>query len=266
MILAAYLTTSFVVGGIGALFLLQSKDKAEARIMLGMATMMAAIIAPLQIVMGDLQGLNTLKYQPVKVAAMEGLWSTQKGADLLLFAWPNEAEEKNYYEIKIPKLSSLILTHSFDGEVQGLKDWPKEDRPPVLPVFLSFRVMVGLGMAMFFMGLYSALQYVRGNLFSDFYLHACWVLMIPSGFIALLAGWFVTEIGRQPYTAYGVIRTIHSVSPSIQGAQVAWSLACFVLMYFFVFGAGTYYILKLIIQGIPKKNEHKNSFSEYAAV
>lgn len=251
MIIAAYLTTAFVVGGVGAYYLWDKRHIPQARIMLGMAVLMAAVVAPLQLVVGDSHGLNTLKHQPAKIAAMEGLWETTKGADLLLFAWLDERHQKNHYEVKIPHLASLILTHDWQGEVKGLKEWDVHDRPPVAWVFWSFRVMVGLGMLMILIGLVSAVQYFRGRLFDSRFLQGCWMCMMPSGFIALLAGWFVTEIGRQPYTAYGIIRTIESVSPAILAPQVAGSLLAFVVMYTFVFGAGSYYILKLIRKGIP---------------
>lgn len=260
MVTAAYLTTAFAVGGVGAYYLWGKRFIPEAKIMLGMATLMAALVAPFQLFIGDMHGLNTLKHQPVKVAAMEGIWNTEKGAGLRLFALPNQKEERNNYEIKIPKTASLILTHHLDGEVKGLKEWKKEDRPPVAPVFWSFRVMVGIGMLMILLGLVSAIQYFRGKLFNSRALQMAWMCMMPSGFIALLAGWFVTEIGRQPYTAYGIIRTIHSVSPAILGPQVAWSLLAFVIMYTFVFGAGIYYIFRLVQKGLVIINEKEQFY------
>jgi len=255
MVTAAYLTTAFVVGGVGAFYLRSKRHLQHAKIMLGMATVMAALVAPLQVYIGDLHGLNTLKYQPAKIAAMEGIWETEQGADLRLFALPDQKNAVNRYEVKIPKLASLILTHSLEGEVKGLKEWKKEDRPPVASVFWSFRIMVGIGVLMVLIGAVSVLQYLRGKLFQSRILQWWWMLMIPSGFIALLSGWFVTEIGRQPYTAYGVIRTANSVSPAILGGQVAWSLLAFVVMYTFVFGAGTYYMLKLVKKGMSVANE-----------
>ena len=262
MVTAAYLSTAFVVGGVGAFYLWQKRHIMHAKIMLGMAVIMVALVAPLQVLMGDLQGLNTLKYQPAKIAAIEGLWHTTKGAPLILFAWPDQKNEKNHYEIKIPYLSSLILTHDYQGEVKGLLTWKKEDRPPVAWVFWSFRVMVGIGMLMICLGVFSAIQYFRHQLFQSRFLQGCWILMMPSGFVALLAGWFVTEIGRQPYTAYGVIRTSESVSPAIIGPQVAFSLLAFVIIYTFVFGAGTYYILKLIYKGIVMKDDQKQFYKQ----
>jgi cytochrome d ubiquinol oxidase subunit I len=208
---------------------------------------------------GDLHGLNTLKHQPVKVAAMEGIWENEKGAGLRLFGWPDEEEEVTKYSIEIPKLASLILTHDSEGEIKGLKNWPKDERPPVAPVFWSFRVMVSIGMLMVAIGAVSAFYYFRGKLFTTNWLRYWWMGMMPSGFIALLAGWFVTEIGRQPWVAYGIIRTSEGVSPAILGPQVAWSLLAFVVVYCLVFGAGSYYILKLIGKGIPaarKKEEY----------
>lgn len=260
MVTAAYLTTAFVVGGVGAFYLQSKRHIQHAKIMLGMATIMAALVAPLQVYIGDLHGLNTLKHQPAKIAAMEGIWETEQGADLRLFALPDQKNEVNRYEVKVPKLASLVLTHSLDGEVKGLKEWKKEDRPPVLLVFWSFRIMVGIGILMVLIGAVSALQYFRGKLFKSRILQWWWMLMIPSGFVALLSGWFVTEIGRQPYTAYGVIRTANSVSPAILGGQVAWSLLAFVVMYTFVFGAGTYYMLKLVRKGMSAANESEQYY------
>lgn len=260
MVTAAYLTTAFVVGGVGAFYLWNERHLSQAKIMLSMATLMAALVAPLQLLIGDMHGLNTLKHQPAKIAAIEGLWETKKGAPLLLFGIPDEASESNRLEIKIPYLASLILTHDLEGEITGLKAWKPEDRPPVIWVFTCFRVMVGLGILMILTGLVSAIEYMRGRLFSNRLLLRWWICMIPSGFIALLSGWFVTEIGRQPYTAYGIIRTLESVSPAIVGAEVAWSLLAFVVVYTFVFGSGSYYILKLIRRGIPVMDEKEQFY------
>lgn len=255
MVLAAYLSTAFVVGGVGAYYLLKKKFIPHARIMLGMATLMAIGVAPIQLIVGDFHGLNSYTYQPAKVAAMEGIWETEKGAGLRLFAIPDEENETNKFEIKIPKLASWILTHDLDGEVTGMKEFAQEDRPPMTSVFWSFRVMVGLGLLMILLGVLSVIAYRRGQLFEKKWLHRFWVAMMPSGFIALLAGWMVTEIGRQPYTAYGLIRTADSISPAIIGPQVAWSLFAFIVMYSLVFGAGIYYISKLIRKGIPTIEE-----------
>jgi cytochrome d ubiquinol oxidase subunit I len=260
MVTAAYLSTAFVVGGVGAFYLWNNRHQGHARIMLGMATLMAALVAPLQVLIGDLHGLNTLKHQPAKIAAMEGLYETGTSVPLLLFGWPNDVAEKTGWRLEVPGLASLILTHDAKGEIRGLKDWPKDERPPVLPVFISFRVMVAIGMLMVLTGLLSAVQYFRGRLFNTRALQWLWMGMMPSGFIALLAGWFVTEIGRQPWVAYGFLRTRDAVSPAILGPQVAWSLASFIVMYTLVFGAGSYYILKLIGKGIAVSDDKEEFY------
>jgi cytochrome d ubiquinol oxidase subunit I len=261
MVIAAFLSTAFVVGGVGSYYLRNKLYVPQARIMLGMATIMASLVAPLQAYVGDLHGLNTFKHQPAKIAAMEGIWHTEQDAGLRLFAWPDEHHEKNLYEIQIPHLGSLVLTHNIQGEIKGLKEWHKDDRPPVVWVFWSFRVMVGLGILMVLLGVTSAMQYFRGKFFDNHFLLGWWMLMMPSGFIALLAGWFVTEIGRQPYTVYGILRTAESVSPAILGPQVAWSLLTFVVMYSLVFGAGSYYILKIIAKGLSVANDKEQYYA-----
>ena len=248
MVTASYLTTAFVVGGIGAYYLWRNRHVKHARVMLGMAMIMAIFVAPIQAVMGDLHGLNTLKHQPAKVAAMEGIWETEQGAALKLFGWPDQEEEKTKYAIEIPKLSSLILTHDLNGEVKGLTEWPKDERPPVAWVFWSFRAMVGIGVLMVFTGVTAAILFLRKQLFTKRWFQIWCMAMTPSGFIAVLAGWFVTEIGRQPYIVYGVMRTAETVSP-VMGSQVALSLLAFIFTYVFVFGAGSYYILRLIGKG-----------------
>ena len=254
MVIAAYLTTAFVVGGIGAYYLFRGRHVKHARIMFGMAMLMAVFVAPLQPIIGDLHGLNTLKYQPVKVAAMEGLWETERGAALKLFGWPDQNEERTKFAIEIPYLSSLILTHDINGEVKGLKEWPKEERPPVAWVFWSFRLMVGIGILMVLTGIFAALLHFRKKLFDTRWFQYWCMALTPSGFIAVLAGWFVTEIGRQPYVAYGIIRTTDAVSPVI-GPHVALSLLAFIIVYTLVFGAGVYYIFRLIQKGPGMKEK-----------
>jgi cytochrome d ubiquinol oxidase subunit I len=248
MVTSSYLTTAFVVGGIGAYYLWRNRHVKHARVMLGMAMIMAIFVAPLQAVMGDFHGLNTFEHQPAKVAAIEGIWETKRGAPLKLFGWPDQKEEKTKYAIEIPKLSSLILTHDLDGEVKGLKEWPKEERPPVAWIFWSFRIMVGMGVLMIFTGVTAAVLFLRKQLFNKRWFQLWCMAMIPSGFIAVLAGWFVTEVGRQPYIIHGVMRTAEAVSPVI-GSQVALSLLAFIFSYIFVFGAGSYYIIRLIAKG-----------------
>lgn len=257
-VLAAYLTSTFVIGGVGALYLWQKRFIPQAKIMLGMATIMAALVTPVQMYVGDSHALNTLEHQPEKIAAIEGVWETSKDVPLLLFAIPHQEEAYNSMELKIPNLASILLTHTMDGEIKGLKEWAAEDRPPVAIVFWSFRIMVGIGGLMLLIGIISAVQYFRGKLFESAWLHKAWTLMIPSGIFALLAGWFVTEVGRQPYVAYGVIRTTDAVSPAILGPQVAWSLLLFVVIYTIIFGAAIYYIIRLVKQGVVLSGGDKN--------
>ena len=245
MVLAAFLTTAFVVGAVGARQLLKDRANPEAKTMFSMAMWMAAIVAPLQIVAGDFHGLNTLEHQPTKVAAMEGHWERQTGAPLVLFAFPDQELEKNHWEIGIPGLSALILTHDWNGETPGLKDVPKEDRPPVAVVFWSFRVMVAIGTLMALIGFVSLYLRFRKRLFDTSWFKHLVVYMGPMGFIAVLAGWITTEVGRQPFTVYGLLRTADSVAP-IAAPAVATSLLAFVVVYFLLFGAGTYYILKMM--------------------
>ncbi len=245
MVLAAYLTTAFVVGAVGAWHLLKDTNSRGARVMFSMAMWMAALVAPIQIFAGDQHGLNTLEYQPAKVAAMEGHYDTHVGAPLILFGVPEDEAEITRYQIAIPKLGSLILTHHADGEVKGLKAFPRDQRPPAEIVFWSFRLMVGIGFAMLGIGLWSLLRRLRKDkLYEDRWLHRAALLMGPSGFMAVLAGWITTEVGRQPYTVYGLLTTAQSASP-IAAPAVATSLVAFIIVYFLVFGAGVFYILRL---------------------
>ncbi|WP_455374502.1 cytochrome ubiquinol oxidase subunit I [Limibacillus halophilus] len=247
MVLAAYLTTAFVVGGVGAWHLLKEPRDKGARIMFSMAMWMALLVAPLQIVAGDFHGLNTLEHQPAKIAAMEGHYETHAGAPLILFGIPDDEAEETRFTVSIPKLGSMILTHDWNGELQGLKAFPKEDRPPAEIIFWSFRVMVGLGFAMAALGLWSGWSRLRGRLFDSPWLLRAAVLLSPSGFAAVLAGWITTEVGRQPWTVHGLLRTAESHSP-LDASAVGTSLVIFVLVYFAVFGAGTFYALRLMAQ------------------
>lgn len=261
MVVAAYLTTAFVVGGVGAWYLLKKKYREHASVMLGMAMLMAFFVAPIQAFIGDLHGLNTLKHQPAKVAAMEGHWETKKGVPLILIGFPDQEKEETKVVWELPKIASLILTHDMDGEIKGLKEWPKEDRPPVSKVFWSFRVMVGLGMLMILTGVVGALLYFRRRLFDTPWFHRWCVGMIPAGFVALLAGWYVTEVGRQPFLVYGLMRTAEGHSP-VNATQVLASLIIFVVVYTFIFGAGIFYILKLIRKGPPQVIQDGETFGE----
>ncbi|MCF3627596.1 cytochrome ubiquinol oxidase subunit I [Thalassospiraceae bacterium LMO-SO8] len=245
MVLAAYLTTAFAVGGVGAWHLLRDANDRGAKIMFSMAMWMALAVAPLQIVAGDFHGLNTLEHQPAKVAAMEGHYETRRGAPLILFGLPDDDAEETRFAVEIPKLGSLILTHDWDGEIKGLKAWPKDERPRAEIIFWTFRVMVGIGLAMAAIGLWSGWCRLRGSLFTARLLHWAALAMAPSGFLAVIAGWVTTEAGRQPWTVYGLLRTADSVSP-IGAAAVGASLIAFIAVYFAVFGAGAFYILRLM--------------------
>ena len=245
MVLAAYLTTAFAVGAVGAFHLVRDRTNRQARTMFSMAMWMAALVTPIQIVAGDLHGLNTLEHQPAKIAAIEGHYETYRGAPLILVGIPDDEAETTHYALEIPLLGSLILAHSLDAEIRGLKEWPREERPPSFLPFWSFRVMVGLGILMLAVGIWSLVQRFRGRLYEDRWLHRAALIMGPSGFVAVLAGWITTEVGRQPYTIYGLLKTSESLSP-IDAPAVGTSLIAFIIVYFIVFGAGVYYILRLM--------------------
>jgi cytochrome d ubiquinol oxidase subunit I len=248
MVNAAYLTTAFVVIAVGARYILADRHAEEARIMLRMGIGLAAILAPLQLLIGDLHGLNTLKHQPIKIAAMEGHWDGNKPGDFHIFAWPDAKAETNHFEISIPRGSSLILTHDPNGLFPGLNSVPPQDRPPLLNVFFGFRIMLAVGFFMIAAALYGAWLIWRGRLFDTrWFLHIVaqtwWV-----GFVAVLAGWIVTESGRQPWMVQGVLRTTDSISP-VPGSNIAVTLALFVVVYGIIFAMGIYYINRLIARG-----------------
>jgi cytochrome d ubiquinol oxidase subunit I len=245
MVLAAYLTTAFVVGAVGAWHLLKDRGDEAARVMFSMAMWMATIVAPIQMLAGDQHGLNTLEHQPEKIAAIEGHWETSSGIPLLLFGWPDMEREETRFAVGIPHLGSLILTHSWNGEVKGLKEWPKDQRPRSTVIFWTFRIMVGLGSLMALVGLLALYLRWRGRLYDTPHFHRACVAMAPAGFIAILCGWITTEMGRQPWLVYGLLRTADGVSP-VPAHNVAASLAAFIVVYLIVFGVGVYYILKLM--------------------
>jgi cytochrome d ubiquinol oxidase subunit I len=245
MVLAAYLTTALVVGAVGAWHLLRDATEPAARRMFAMATGMIVVVAPIQIVVGDFHGLNTLEHQPAKIAAMEGHYETHAGAPLILFGLPDDQAETTRYALEIPRLGSLILTHSLDGEVQGLKAFPRDERPPAALIFSTFRIMVALGFLMLGLGIWAAWRRWQGRLYGDRGLLRAALLMGPMGFVALICGWITTEVGRQPWTVYGLLRTADSVSP-VEAPAVASSLIAYVVVYVAVFGAGTFYLLRLM--------------------
>ncbi len=246
MVLAAYLTTALVVGAVGAFHLLKDRLNAEARTMFSMAMWMATIVAPIQILAGDAHGLNTLEHQPAKIMAMEGHYQSHPhGAPLILFGLPNQAKGRVDYAVEIPKLSSLVLRHNLNAPLKGLDSVPRADWPYVPVVFWSFRTMVGIGLLMALLGALTLLARLRRRLFDWRWLQRFALAMGPMGFVAVLAGWVTTEVGRQPYTVYGLLRTSHSASP-LHAPAVAASLAAFAVVYFLVFGSGLFYLLRLM--------------------
>jgi cytochrome bd ubiquinol oxidase subunit I len=248
MVLGAFLSTALVVAGVGAFHLLRGRTAPAVITMTSWALGTVALLAPLQILAGHTAGETVRTYQPAKLAAMEGHWETHHGnAPLVLFAWPDEKDETNLYEIAIPRLGSLVVTNSWTGTVRGLKEWPASDRPPVGGVFWSFRVMVGLGFAMTALGAWGAWALWSNRLVASRWLLRLALPMGPAGFIAILAGWYTAEVGRQPYTVYGLLRTADSVSP-ILARSVGLSLTVFVIVYGVVFAAGLAYLLALMRQ------------------
>lgn len=248
--LAAFLVTALIVAASAAWHLLRGYDIPAIRKMLSMAMWMLLVVAPLQAVVGDFHGLNTLQHQPAKLAAIEGHWENKpdQGVPLTLIGWPDMEQEKNHFAVEIPRLGSLILTHSWDGQFAGLKEFPRADRPNATIVFWTFRVMVGLGFLMIGLAVWAAWARWRGRLYDSRPLLRMTLYMGTTGLVAMLAGWFTTEIGRQPWIVYGVMRTADGVSR--HGAlEVGITLALFVVVYFVLFGAGTVYILRLIRKG-----------------
>lgn len=259
MLNAAFLTAAFVVLAVGARHLLANRHVEEARTMMRMAIGLAAILAPLQLFLGDQHGLNTLKHQPIKIAAMEAHWDGSKPGDFHLFAWPDEKGERNLFEISIPRGASIVLRHDPDGLFPGLTSVPPQDRPPVVPVFFAFRIMLAIGAFMIAAALYGAWLMWRGRLFTTRWFmhvvaHSWWI-----GFVAVIAGWIVTESGRQPWIVSGILRTADAVSP-VPGASIVTTLALFVLVYGVVFSLGIYYINRLIAKGPQERVEHPEGF------
>jgi cytochrome d ubiquinol oxidase subunit I len=245
MVIASYLSVAFVVGAVGAWHMRRDLQNQAARLMFSMAMWMAVVVAPLQLLAGDQHGLNTLQYQPAKIAALEGDWEAQPGQPLILFGMPNMDEERTDWAVEIPHLGALVLTHTWNGAIKGLKDFPPQDRPYAPVVFWAFRIMVGLGLLMAAVGVWGAWLRARNRLYTSIWLRRAMLLLAPSGFIALLAGWTVTEVGRQPFTVYGLLRTADSASP-IDTPGVAASLAAFVIVYAIVFGAGFFFLFRVL--------------------
>ncbi len=254
MTTAAFLASAFFIGASAAWHLLKGNKSSAMKKMFSMSLWLILILAPLQAVIGDAHGLNTLKHQPLKVAAMEGHWENKPGeaTPLILFGIPNMEKEKTEYAIEIPYLASLILTHSLDKQVPALKEWPAEDRPNVFMVFWSFRVMVGLGMLMITAGVLGVWLRYRKRLYESKAFLRFMLVMAPSGLIAILAGWFTTEIGRQPWVVYGLQRTADAVSAHGE-MHMSITLLAFIIVYGGVFGIGYLYMMKLIRMGIKEE-------------
>jgi cytochrome bd ubiquinol oxidase subunit I len=246
MVLAAYLTTALVVGAVGAFHLSRDRHLPGPRVMFSMAMWMAALVAPIQIVAGDQHGLNTLEHQPVKIMAMEGHFASHPdGAPLVLFGLPDQAAGEVKYALEVPKLGSLVLKHSWDAPMKGLDTVPRENWPPVAIPFWSFRIMAGMGFLMLGLGLLGLWMRWRGQLYESRLLRIFAIAMGPAGFIAVLAGWFTTEVGRQPFTVYGLLRTTESASP-LAAPAVGSSLLTFIIVYFIVYAAGLTYLFRLM--------------------
>ncbi len=253
-VLAFLTTTGFVLTGIAAYLLRGRRFSAEGKVMLSLALAILSVLVPLQMFAGDQHGLNTLRYQPAKLAAIEARWDTAKDVPLTLFALPDESRQANRYAIELPHLGSLLLTHSLGGEVKGLKDVKPQDRPPVAVPFFAFRLMVGVAFLMLGLVAWSWWLRYRGRLFDDeWFLRAC-LWMTPAGFVAVLAGWTTTEVGRQPWTVYGLMRTANSASPSLSATHVLLSLLAYGVVYLIIFPAG-FIIMARIVRTGPSPGE-----------
>ena len=260
-VVAFYITTGFVVLGVGAYLIRRERFAVEGRTMLSMTLWLLTALVPLQIFLGDHHGLNTLEHQPAKLAAIEARWETGRRIPLTLFAIPDEKTESNYAAIEVPLLGSLILTHRLDGEIKGLKDFPADQRPPVAIPFFAFRIMVGCGMLMLGIVLLGGWLRWRGRLNdTPLFLRLC-QLAIPIGFVAVIAGWVTTEVGRQPWTVYGLMRTAASVSPSLTGRDVLISLLAYMAVYLFMYPAGLFLMIRIVRRG-PMPSEEQDATIE----
>ncbi|MGE0257166.1 MAG: cytochrome ubiquinol oxidase subunit I [Alphaproteobacteria bacterium] len=248
MVVAAYIAGIFVVVGVSGFYLWRRRYREFAGTGLSIAMWILLVLVPAQIVIGDLHGLNTLRHQPVKIAAMEGDWETRSGQPLVLFAWPDQIAERNLYEVAIPKLGSLILTHDWNGEVAGLKSVPPDERPPVPAVFFAFRAMVGIWVVMFAIVVVGLWLRWRGRLYDTRWFSFTCAFSSPLPFLAILAGWTVTETGRQPYVVQGLLRTADAVSPVAPGA-VFGTLGLFVVVYTVLLIAFFFYATRLVLRG-----------------
>jgi cytochrome d ubiquinol oxidase subunit I len=249
VVVGFFATTGFVVLGVGAYLVRRDRSSEEARTMLSMALWLVTVFVPLQMVLGDQHGLNTREHQPAKLAAIEARWDTERRVPLTLFAIPSDTAESNYFAIDVPWLGSLILTHELDGEVKGLKDFPTDQRPPVAIPFFAFRIMVGCAILMLGLVLLGGWLRWRGRLYDSPLFLRLAQYAAPIGFVAVIAGWCVTEVGRQPWTVYGLLRTAESVSPSLMSHDVAISLAGYMLVYLLIYPSGLLLMLRVVRKG-----------------
>jgi cytochrome d ubiquinol oxidase subunit I len=255
VVTAFLVTTGFVAVAVAAYHLRRGTAVAECRNMLSMTLWLLTALVPLQIVLGDLHGLNTFHHQPAKIAGMEGHWETQAPAPLILFGWPDQHAETTRWALEVPYLGSLILTHELNGTVRGLKEWPPQDRPPAAIIFWSFRIMVGIGLLM--LAVIVAANWLRwkGRLYdSGAFLRIC-EACLPLGFAAVIAGWITTEVGRQPWVVYGLMRTADAVSPALTGVDVIASLIVYVAVYLVVYPVTLYYMIALVRAGPQAEEE-----------
>jgi cytochrome d ubiquinol oxidase subunit I len=248
MVCASFVSGVFVVAGVSAIFLLRQRNRESARAALSLAMWLALFLVPFQMILGDQHGLNTRRYQPIKLAAMEARWDTGRGVPLTLFALPDQEKETNLWSIDIPYLGSLILTHSWNGEVRGLKEVPPRDRPYVPLVFFAFRAMVGIGIALLSLSIIGAYLRRRGHLFITKWFLIALILASPLGFVATIAGWIVTEAGRQPYVVYGLLRTADGASPLV-AVNVGVTLIIFIIVYTLLLAGFFWFFAQTIIRG-----------------
>ena len=253
--MAFFITTALVVIGVAAWHIRRGRHAEESLVMQKMGLGLLGVLVPLQIVVGDLHGLNTLEHQPAKLAAMEANWETRSRMPLLLFAWPDEAAERNRLELGVPVLGSIILGHDPDAVIRGLKEWPPQDRPPVAIPFFSFRLMVGIGVAMLALTLAGLALWRRGQLASAMGFQRLCILTSPLGFLAVIAGWVTTEVGRQPWVVYGLLRTRDAVTPSLGTGDVAVSLLVYIVAYVVIFGGGLFFMARLVQRGFQADAE-----------
>ena len=248
MVLAAYITAGFFVAGTGAYYLLKRRSEPQARIMMSLGLGLATILVPAQLVVGHLSGVAMGKNQPAKMAAVEARWETEQPANLVILGWPDEKAEKNLFAIVIPKIGGLIDTGDYNAKMPGLKTWPRKDRPPVAIPFFAFRIMVGMGMIMLLVVVLSLVLRPGGRIYENRLFLRLTAWSLPTGFIAVVAGWFTAEVGRQPWVVYNHLRTADAVAP-VSTSEVLASLTLIAVVYLVVFGSGIYYLTRLIRQG-----------------